>query len=87
MNSLTRGQIRVGGALQANATTQLVAGGVLALACGDAAVPGVYAGSGVPTIAAPKGSLYLRSDGSTTNDRAYINTDGDTTWTALTTAA
>lgn len=48
---------------------------------------GIYAGSGAPTISAAKGSLYLRSDGTTTNDRAYINTNGSTTWTALTTAA
>lgn len=48
---------------------------------------GVFFGSGAPSLAAAKGSLYLRSDGSTTNDRAYVNTDGSTTWTALTTAA
>ena len=48
---------------------------------------GVFFGSGAPTLSAAKGSLYLRSNGTTTNDRAYINTDGGTTWTALTTAA
>ena len=48
---------------------------------------GIFFGSGVPTLAAAKGSLYLRSDGSTTNDRAYINTNGSTTWTAVITAA
>lgn len=48
---------------------------------------GVFFGSGAPTLSAAKGSLYLRSDGSTTNDRAYINTNGTTTWTALTTVA
>jgi len=48
---------------------------------------GVFFGSGAPTLSAAKGSLYLRSDGTTTNNRAYINTDGGTTWTALTTAA
>lgn len=48
---------------------------------------GVYAGSGAPTVSASKGSLYLRSDGSSTSTRAYINTDGGTTWTAITTAA
>ena len=48
---------------------------------------GIFFGSGAPTLSAAKGSLYLRSDGSTTNDRAYINTDGATTWTAITTAA
>jgi hypothetical protein len=47
---------------------------------------GVFFGSGAPTLSAGKGSLYLRSDGTTTNDRAYINTDGGTTWTALITS-
>lgn len=48
---------------------------------------GIFFGSGAPTLAAAKGSLYLRSNGSTTNDRAYINTDGSTTWTPLTTGS
>ena len=48
---------------------------------------GVFFGSGVPTLAAAKGSLYLRSDGSTTNDRMYVNTNGSTVWTAVITAA
>jgi hypothetical protein len=48
---------------------------------------GVYAGTGAPTIAAAKGSLYMRADGSTTNDRMYVNTDGSTGWTAVITAA
>ena len=48
---------------------------------------GVFFGSGAPTLSAAKGSLYLRSDGTTTNNRMYVNTDGSTTWTAVTTAA
>jgi hypothetical protein len=48
---------------------------------------GVFFGSGAPTQSAAKGSIYLRSDGTTTNNRAYINTDGGTTWTAVTTVA
>ena len=48
---------------------------------------GVFFGSGVPTLSAAKGSLYLRTDGSTTNDRMYVNTNGTTTWTAVTTVA
>ena len=48
---------------------------------------GVFFGSGAPSLTAAKGSLYLRSDGTGTTDRAYINTDGGTTWTAITTAA
>lgn len=48
---------------------------------------GTFFGSGAPSLAAAKGSLYLRSDGSSGSTRAYINTDGSTTWTSLTTAA
>lgn len=46
---------------------------------------GIFFGSEPPTLSAAKGSLYLRSNGSTTNDRAYINTNGGTTWTPLVT--
>jgi len=56
------------------------------LSFGTATNFGVYFGSGAPTLSAAKGSLYLRSDGSTTNDRMYVNTNGSTTWTAVTTA-
>jgi hypothetical protein len=48
---------------------------------------GVFFGSGVPTLSAAKGSLYLRTDGTTTNDRMYVNTNGSTVWTAVTTVA
>lgn len=47
----------------------------------------ISAGSGAPTYSAPKGSLYVRTDGSSTSTRMYINTDGATTWTNVTTAA
>jgi hypothetical protein len=48
---------------------------------------GIFFGSGAPTLSAAKGSLYLRSDGSGTNDRMYVNTNGSTTWTAVVTVA
>ena len=48
---------------------------------------GIYAGAGAPTLSAPQGSLYLRTDGSSTSTRAYINTNGTTGWTAITTAS
>jgi hypothetical protein len=47
---------------------------------------GLYAGSGAPTLSAAQGSLYLRTDGSSTSTRAYINTNGTTGWTNLTSA-
>lgn len=54
---------------------------------GATAAFGVYFGSGAPTVVAAKGSLYLRTDGSSTSTRAYIATDSAGTWTAITTAA
>jgi hypothetical protein len=76
------------GNITADSNVGLVAGGATAfIATNTANNMGIYFGSGVPTVSAAKGSLYLRSDGTTTNDRAYINTNGTTTWTALTTAA
>lgn len=48
---------------------------------------GVFFGSGAPTLSAAQGSLYLRTDGSSTSTRMYVNTNGATTWTAVTTAS
>jgi len=48
---------------------------------------GTFFGSGAPSLTAAKGSLYLRSDGASNVTRAYINTDGGTTWTAINTVA
>ena len=72
-------------ALSGSAVT---AGGAAAfLATTTAAGLGIYFGSGAPTVAAAKGSLYMRTDGSSSSTRAYVNTDGSTTWTNITTAA
>lgn len=70
-------------------TTAIPAGGAAntGVLVSSTASFGVYFGSGAPTVSAAQGSLYLRSDGSTTSTRAYINTNGSTTWTAITTAA
>lgn len=48
---------------------------------------GIFFGSGAPTLAAAKGSLYLRSDGSGVNNRMYVNTDGSTAWAAVETVS
>lgn len=48
---------------------------------------GIFWGSGAPTLQAAKGSLYLRTDATTNVTRAYINTDGGTTWTGMNTVA
>jgi hypothetical protein len=77
------------GALTAQSATAIPAGGAAGqgVLVSSAANFGVFFGSGAPTLSAAKGSLYLRSDGTTTNDRMYVNTNGTTTWTAVTTVA
>lgn len=63
------------------------AGGTVGYALSSTAGLGVYFGSGLPTVSAAQGSLYLRTDGSSGTTRAYINTTGSTTWTPITTSA
>lgn len=72
-----------------NATaTPAAASAVPALSMGSAAL-GLYWGTGSPNTAltAAKGSLYIRTDGSSSSTRMYVNTDGSTAWTNVTTAA
>jgi hypothetical protein len=83
------GLVRTPASLLAHSATAIPAGGTAGagLRVSSTSNFGVFFGSGAPSLSAAKGSLYLRSDGTTTNDRAYINTNGSTTWTALTTVA
>ena len=83
------GVVRSAASFLAHAATAIPAGGTAGagFVFSSTANFGVFFGSGAPSLSAAKGSLYLRSDGSGTTDRAYINTNGSTTWTALTTVA
>jgi hypothetical protein len=56
------------------------------LVFGSTAGFGIYIGSGAPSVSAAQGSIYLRSDGSSTSTRLYVNTNGTTGWTNVTTA-
>jgi len=47
----------------------------------------ILVGAGAPAATAAKGSLYIRTDGTTATTRMYINTDGGTTYTPVTTTA
>ena len=69
--------------------TAVPAGGTAGVGVTMSSTPdlGVFFGSGVPTLSAAQGSLYMRTDGSTTSTRMYVNTNGTTGWTAVTTAA
>jgi hypothetical protein len=75
--------------LNAAAGTATPAGGSTAarLLLGTTSGFGIYFGSGAPTVSAGQGSIYLRSDGLSTSTRLYVNTNGSTTWTNVTTAA
>lgn len=78
-------------------TTGVVVKGALAIPAGGTAATGlmfsstanfgIFFGSGAPTLSAAKGSIYLRSDGSGTGDRIYVNSNGSTGWVAITTAS
>jgi len=67
------------------ATGTAVAGGSTTALLSGTGI-GIYFGSGTPTISAPQGSLYLNTTGSSSSTRAFINTNGTTGWTAVTTA-
>jgi len=76
------------GTVTARSASGLTAGGAAGfIGTNVAAGMGIYFGSGAPTVAAAQGSLYLRSDGSSTSTRAYVNTNGTTGWAAITTAS
>lgn len=85
----TGGSLTLPNAVQAGISTAITAGGSLtgSLKMSSATNFGIFVGSGLPTISAAQGSLYLRSDGSSTSTRLYVNTTGSTVWTNVTTAA
>jgi hypothetical protein len=83
------GKLAMNSAVVANRNTAIPSGGTAGagLMVSSTGNFGVFFGSGAPTLQAAKGSLYLRSDGSSTSTRMYVNTDGGTAWTAVTTVA
>ena len=85
--SMTGTTAAVTGTVTALSGSAVAAGGAAAFVATTSAV-GIYVGSGAPTsTTAPKGSLYIRTDATTTTTRLYINTDGATTWATFTTSA
>ncbi len=98
--SATLGSVAAGTSVTAGTTVTATLGNITATN-GDfvasTAAKGVVLGGGAKlvcgtgdpnaTVTAPKGSLYMRLDGSGIADRAYINTNGTTAWTNLVTAA
>lgn len=75
--------------VQVFSTTAVPAGGAAGtgISMSSSANLGVFFGSGVPTLSAAQGSLYVRTDGSSTTTRMYVNTNGSTAWTGVTTVS
>ena len=78
------GNISGGAAWNAITNGPLFVNGALASSANQVIL---YSGTGAPTIPLPKGSLYLRVDGSSAATRAYIATDSVGGWTNIVTAA
>jgi hypothetical protein len=85
--NVTATTVSATGNITADSDVAVVAGGAAAFLATTTAGLGIYVGSGAPTVSAAQGSLYLRTDGSSTSTRLYVNTNGSTTWTNVTTAA
>lgn len=96
--SKTKGKVRFATAAEAAAgtSTKLVitpaelATSKYAPIIGSSAGPQILTGTAAPATAvtAPKGSIYIRTGAGATSasTRLYVNTDGATAWTAITTA-
>lgn len=84
----SNGNVYAAGLISLAASTATPAGGSTSvrLVFGSTAGFGIYIGSGAPTVSAAQGSIYLRSDGSSTSTRLYVNTNGTTGWTNFTSA-
>lgn len=86
----TTGTVSIFQNLQVGAAIGTTAGGNgVGFTLGNANQVGVFFGSGVPTIAAGQGSLYLRTDGSSTS-RMYVSTTNlgsSSAWTPMLSAS
>lgn len=85
IGDVTATTVSATGNLVADSATAPAAGGMSAIQISSTANFGVFVGSGAPSVTAAQGSLYLRTDGTTTNDRIYVR--GSASWIAITTAS
>jgi len=83
LNGTATGVVSTPRVFSAVTATGATAGGAKAFGMGTGTV-GIFFGSGAPTISAGQGSVYLRTDGADVDERIYSNSDGGTTWVAMT---
>lgn len=83
--SAVTGNLAINGNAQILQATAVPAGGTAGSGYKFSSVTnfGIFFGSGAPSLTAGTGSLYLRTDGSTTTSRLYVNSNGSTTWVAM----
>lgn len=88
-NATIGGTLGITGLLTVMGSTAPPAGGLstVGIRLSSTANFGIFLGSGAPTFNAGKGSFYMRTDGSSTSTRLYVNIDGGSSWTAITTAS
>lgn len=73
-----------GNTIKADAFNGAISGNVAATSV-SVGTATITSGTGAPTASAPKGSLYLRTDGAAATT-LYVNASGTTTWLAVTAA-
>jgi hypothetical protein len=80
--------VQTTGLVRANSAAAIPVGGVASVGFTATSTSnlGTFFGSGAPTMSAAQGSLYVRTDGSSTSTRLYVNTNGTTGWTNVVTA-
>lgn len=92
-SALTSFQVSGRGVLFGNITTgnntAPVSGGTSSMGflMSSNATFGLFCGTGVPTMVAATGSLYINSGAQTATSRLYINTNGSTNWANFTASA
>lgn len=88
VNSVTRFAINPGGSITAGIHSSIPSGGssLVGYKYFDAEDFGVFFGSGAPTLTAAQGSLYLRSDGTSSTDRMYVSLTSTGAWTSVLTS-
>lgn len=89
VNPLGTGSVKSTGNITAKSGTAVGAGAATQafIKASSTADLGIYYGTGAPGFSAAKGSLYSRTDATTTTTRLYVNTDGATTWANFTASA
>lgn len=89
INSVDKFRVDNSGPISQVGLATPAAASALPLIRGGSAGVGLYMGTGSPNgaLTAPKGSLYVQTDATTTTSRLWVNTNAGTTWANFTSSA